>query len=863
MNYQEPVPDKRAEPFARVLRYVLSKGLLLFLTVVAGLYLTILIANVGGYMDEMVRGQILNTVTGMLRGGWLADEVPEVRNQIVNETIAQMEVARGLDRPFLIRTFYTLINALRLDFGGGGTIRQMILQALPFTLVLVGLTNLIVFIISILLALMVSRRRGGVGDWLVAVLTPLTAMPAWIHGILLVSIFAGILRILPWPVSTNFLGLSGPISGGTRPFQWADIRSMLFPTLAIVIGALFQGIYTWRSFFVTFRDEDFVELARAKGLVNALIERRYVLRPVLPFVITNFVTLAVSLWQEAIPLEIFFNWPGVGSLFAASIQSLNVTMMVGIVVVFAYLLAITTFLLDFVYAAIDPRVKMEINLPRRVSRWRRFRQNKGSDKQPAFCVDRSSFEKPAASPSKAKPKRLPLKERLAGFWGPAGDFLGKLRRSPSGVIGLVMILIMVGVSIYTIISVPMDDAIRFWRGQNDEGHNTGWYHNPIAVPPAWFNLFQKEKLPPTLIFTNQDAALQKDVEQLSEEATRTVVHFSFSYPYDALPSEITFYFKSEYQEKIPMVQMAWHTPDGRVIELGNVLVPGREDFYLSVDTNLKRKLGGNDPTETLFYAPEVEPATIVKGEYELEMTVYTFEPESAVDIEAILYGQVHGLLGTDGRRRDPMVALLWGTVMALALGLAGAVVTNILSVLLAAASAWFGGWLDALIRWIADINLIIPKLLVAILVSLLYSRSIWVVLGVLVVSNIFGSALKSYRAVFMQVKESGYIEAAVTYGAPGRRIVWHYLLPKVLPVAVPQMMIMIPGYIFMEATLAFLGVVDPKLPTWGKVIYESLRGNGLLSGQWYLVILPILLLALTGMAFTIFGHALEKILKPE
>jgi peptide/nickel transport system permease protein len=104
--------------------------------------------------------------------------------------------------------------------------------------------------------------------------------------------------------------------------------------------------------------EDYVELARAKGLSSRAIERRYILRPTLPNIITSFALMLITLWQGAILTETIFNWPGLGEMLYSAIQNFDSPVIIGSTVIFAYLLAITVFSLDFIYALVDPRVRV-------------------------------------------------------------------------------------------------------------------------------------------------------------------------------------------------------------------------------------------------------------------------------------------------------------------------------------------------------------------------------------------------------------------------------------------------------------------------------------------------------------------------
>lgn len=108
------------------------------------------------------------------------------------------------------------------------------------------------------------------------------------------------------------------------------------------------------------------------------------------------------------------------------------------------------------------------------------------------------------------------------------------------------------------------------------------------------------------------------------------------------------------------------------------------------------------------------------------------------------------------------------------------------------------------------------------MVYTLYSKRFWVILGVTVLLSIFGAGFKNYRAIFLQFKEAPYTEAARTYGASDWRIIFRYLVPRIGALLIPQLVISIPSYVFLEARLAFLEVSDPVLPTWGKLIVDAL-----------------------------------------
>jgi peptide/nickel transport system permease protein len=212
---------------------------------------------------------------------------------------------------------------------------------------------LITFFLSVFIALLLARRYGSFLDRLVIALAPTSAAPAWLYGLFLIMFFAAILRVLPW---------GGMVAAPPPPTTWGYAmslaRHLVLPVSAMAISGIFVGIYNWRTFFLIYSSEDYIDLARAKGLSARALERRYILRPTLPPIITNFLLMMIGTWMGAIILETVFNWPGIGQLFIMAINLNDTPVIVGTVVIYGYLLAATVFLLDFVYAVLDPRVRL-------------------------------------------------------------------------------------------------------------------------------------------------------------------------------------------------------------------------------------------------------------------------------------------------------------------------------------------------------------------------------------------------------------------------------------------------------------------------------------------------------------------------
>ena len=355
--------NKRDSAFARIAKYTGVRLIALFLTVAIGVYLTIMIANMGGYVDEIMKGSIRENITMQLRMDEGYQQMPsEAKKDYLAAKIANEEIRLGLDEPFLSRSFRFLINALRLDLGqatfmssdkGSREVKLIILERLPSTLLLMGTANLILFFVTIIVALVLSRKYGTFWDKFFVAASPLSAMPSWFYGIFFILLFAAILKILP------FGGMIGsPPPETTGQYIIDVLYHLLLPASALIISAFPARVYNWRTFFMIYSSEDYVEMAKAKGLSAKTIRNRYILRPTLPMIITSFSLMIIAMWTGAIITETVFLWPGIGRLIFRAIGMNDTAVIVGTTIIYAYMLAATVFFLDFIYALVDPRVKI-------------------------------------------------------------------------------------------------------------------------------------------------------------------------------------------------------------------------------------------------------------------------------------------------------------------------------------------------------------------------------------------------------------------------------------------------------------------------------------------------------------------------
>ena len=975
----DPSADKpSSSTISRVFKYVTLRAITLFLMVSIGIFLAIVVINYGGYIDNIHQADInesLNFVSLSMPGATI-EEVA----QATEKARWAMEEAYGLHKPFLQRCVKWWYQTMTFDWGktyqfgisgfgaGQKDVTKVVLERLPYTLLLAGATNFLLFFASMFAALKLAKKNGSILDRLAVSLSPLSAIPNWVYGIILTVIFAGELHLLP------FNGLYDTFPPATKlGYVPIVLRHMILPVSAIFLGMFFSALYTWRTFFLIHSGEDYLEMAKAKGVPAKTIDRRYMLKPTLPYVITSFMILLITFWQGIIVLEVFFDWPGLGQLFMMSVVKKEMSVTIGIVTVFALLLVFSVFVLDIIYSLVDPRVNIGGNgqtlrpvryqkapfyrlssmklvqfspeiwqklasagqrrqklpgertlatsrytlhtvsrsNPIRSSRagftgkvassgycpYLKLENNRGQVLQAAayrcrcyvhgrpervgnafqakacrveafrYCprLMPVSISSKKGSTDVISSRQLGVLRRMTGGLSP---WVRELFHYPLAVAGVIIIVVLVVVSIVTMIAIPYKEAVARWAPLTEEK-----YLVPKNALPTWVNLFRKDPLPPTIF---QDSTAGEASKVFTAEPNGIIdetITYTVNYPYGDFPKDMLIIFDGQYDKK-PFVILTWITPDGREFKLGNFSVvstqrylasEGIPDKYLTNEAVQRQgvlRVGGSREVQVLFWNPsEGEATSPLKGTYKLRIDTTLFEADANLDAKLILYGQVYGLAGTDDLRRDLMVPLLWGIPVALAFGVLGAITTGIMAMLIAAFGVWYGGWIDNIIQRLTEINMILPTLPIAIMIYYLYSKSIWMILGVIIILSIFGSAIKTYRSAFLQVKEASYIEAAQAYGASNWRIIRHYLVPRIIPLLIPQLVILVPTYVFFEATLAYLNVSDPYLPTWGKVIYDALT-RGAFHGYYYWVLEPVAMMILTGLAFAVLGFALDSILNP-
>lgn len=267
------------------------------------------------------------------------------------QDIAGLRADLGLDRPILVRYFDWLGSALSGDLGrsyrNSEPVAQAIADRLPVSLELMILAQIIALGIAIPTALLSVRRPGGLFDRISASAAfGFLATPSFMLGIVLIYLFSVTLDLLP---ATGFT----PLSEGF----WANIESMILPALSLGLIEWTVLMRVLRSDLLTTLKEDFILLARAKGLPPWRVLLQHALRPSSFTLITILGLNIGGLIGGAVIVEQIFALPGVGRLLLGGIFNRDLILVQGTVSFIAAGFVVINFLVDMLYAVLDPRIR--------------------------------------------------------------------------------------------------------------------------------------------------------------------------------------------------------------------------------------------------------------------------------------------------------------------------------------------------------------------------------------------------------------------------------------------------------------------------------------------------------------------------
>src|SRR5207249_2564200 len=309
-----------------VVWHLAKRAIFLVITFILAIYATVVIANGGGRVDQILKDQIYTDLKQQYaRNPAFQRLPPQEQARQFNISYNSIIEAQGLNEPFFQKSFRYTFNALQLNLGRATQLHSsdlsmrvsdIIFERLPRSLVLFTVANVVAAVFGIWLGLWMARK----------------ALSAFDRGMTVLSVTSFV--VPPWVYESMFL-----------------------LTASCAFSAFGAWSYTTRNLVLQVMDKDFVFAARAKGLKERDVLSRYVLRAASPPIVTSLALTLAAAWTGAIITETVFQYPGLGLLFYEAISLFDAPVVIGLTTVYALLLVVTVFLLDVTYSLLDPRIK--------------------------------------------------------------------------------------------------------------------------------------------------------------------------------------------------------------------------------------------------------------------------------------------------------------------------------------------------------------------------------------------------------------------------------------------------------------------------------------------------------------------------
>ena len=438
-------------------------------------------------------------------------------------------------------------------------------------------------------------------------------------------------------------------------------------------------------------------------------------------------------------------------------------------------------------------------------------------------------------------------------------------KSNSGIIGITILSTLVILSIITIVIIPIE-TFQEWNNPSS------WISYPKIAIPVWVNFLMIEKIPEHQIL--EDPHIQTNVEG---RILSTTHQFGVNFEYDEFPNDFIYEFTAKYSES-PLLQITVFRPDGIELELISTSLPfsNSETIHtervFSTDELIKKKIMLQSElfefdlnklsTESIVFS-KIQNNTPLKGNYIFSVNLYSVNSENSIpESKLIIGGKAFGMMGTDELRRDLAVGLLWGTPLALFIGLVVSIASVIMGLLYGVYAGFKGKKTDETMMRFNDVIYALPVLPFLIILSVTISNSIFVMIGFLMIFGWVGIA-KVSRSMSLQIKTRGYVDAARMMGQSDSKIIFKHIIPQLLPYAFASIAISVPAAITTEAGLSFLGLGDPSFPTWGQILHDANTFGAAARGLWWWIMPPGVMVAMTGLAFVFIGNALDTIVNPK
>lgn len=452
--------------------------------------------------------------------------------------------------------------------------------------------------------------------------------------------------------------------------------------------------------------------------------------------------------------------------------------------------------------------------------------------------------------------------------------VGGIVHTKAAIAGFFILAVLAAMTIYALIAVPLESFSQW----NDPGF---WIDYPKSAAPSWVNSFlPASNLPNHIILGPSDAKTQN-----SSFGGIPINSFLFDldFGYNSFPTDFIIDYCLEYGDIPPVIQVDVTRPDGETLMIYNSPLPASTisestsslNEYCSRIFSTDESIKGNlRAYTTLFdYSPDLsspqkmifsqrDEEIVLKGNYQFNITYYLFGTDDGVeDTKVILGGKVYGLMGTDDLRRDLSIGIFWGAPVALFVGLTAAISSVTIGMLYGLLAGYKGGRYDEALMRINDLVISLPTFVFLIILSITIGSSIYLITLFLVIFGWAGIA-RVARSLALQIKNLQYVEASKLMGEMDIKIILRHILPQLLPLTFASIALAVPAAILAEATLSFIGLGDPSIPTWGSILHDANTASAAARGLWWWILPPGVMIAAAGISFALIGSAIESVTNP-
>lgn len=499
--------------------------------------------------------------------------------------------------------------------------------------------------------------------------------------------------------------------------------------------------------------------------------------------------------------------------------------------------------------------------------------------------------------------------RFRGFWN-------QYRRSKRGLLGIGIIIAYGVIALIAPILSPLDPMMPLMPGYYPSGNQPKeceklcvpiWYKSILGMTDLSENIILMEdhefktvetfdKWQSTIshpqyvsiIYNNTvgsnkgDGGIQISYKRAAAEEApaggkvSVTLAYDFDYPYQNPPKSIWWHHSFRIENRTPVtvtfpVQIDLQFWRGEEVDPFRVKTTrismrnaGNKYFHIADTTDETKDVEGNTFTGAGPYTGEWVISIMDPGTGDIDLTV------DVDNIQLILYGETYGLLGTSSlprtSPRDLFTMLVYGTRISFMIGLLTAIFSVMIGLFVGLVSGYVRGIIDEGLMRFADFLMVLPGLPLLIVLVTVLGSSIWNIIGILIFMGWMGFS-RSVRSMVLSIRERPFIESAKASGGGTGYIIYRHILPNVFALVYISLATSVPGAIISEASLAWLGLGDITIPSWGIMLYDFSRTQTAivksLGEYWFWVLPPGIAIATMAMAFILMGFALDEILNPK